>query len=77
VSTFRDSITPASRPGYDEAVAAAGRIFAAVRRERDELAACGGAEAVAEAVGGPSREEIAALYTRLREQAQQKGRTAA
>ncbi len=56
----------------EDACARAGRIFAAARRERDELAARGGPQAVADAAyvpGGPSKEEIAAAYERLRQQA--------
>lgn len=52
----------------DEACARAARVLSAARRERGELAARGGPEAVAEAAyvpGGPSKPELAALYVRL------------
>ena len=53
-----------------DACTRAGRILAAARAERDDLAARGGPEAVAEAAfvpGGASKEGIAAAYARLRD----------
>jgi histidinol dehydrogenase len=55
-----------------QAIAAAARVLAIARAGRDELYTWGGAAAVAEAAyvpGGPSRDEIAATYERLRRQA--------
>jgi len=54
-----------------DACARAGRILTAARAERDELAARGGPEAVAEAAhvpGGPNQQQIAATYERLRDE---------
>lgn len=55
---------------YEAAIAAAGRLKALADAERDHLAATRGTRAVAEAAlrpGGPSAEEIEALYIRLRD----------
>jgi hypothetical protein len=67
--------------GNTAAITAAGRALAAARRERDELAARGGPEAVAEAAAPNGSDEekdaLAAQYQHLSQQAQTGGDTAA
>lgn len=56
---------------YAAAVTAAAQILATARRTRDQLAADGGPQAVAQAAhypGGPSRPDIAARYEALADQ---------
>jgi hypothetical protein len=80
VTTFRDAIAPCNRPRYDQAIAEAARILAEAGRERDELAARGGAGAVADAAyipAGPSKEEIATVYGRLQAEARDRNTKAA
>lgn len=75
MSEYRDSLPDdATRARYDEAIAAAAKVLARARRERDMLAAAHGTRAVAEAAWYPghplgSVEAIEASYTGLREQA--------
>lgn len=83
MSTPYADLTPAQRKRCDAAVKAAGVVLAAAQAEQDELfgrtlAATGSEHAAAMAVaeqafkpGGPSREQLAATYLRLREQAAQ------
>lgn len=67
MSAYADTLPPGQRSVYEQAVAAAGRELAAMRRRRDALAAAGGARAVAEAAAGPgdSPGEIERIYERL------------
>ena len=60
----------------EQAIADAGVFFAHVRRSIAETANAGGPEAVAAQAhvpGGPGRQEIAARYVRLHEQATRAG----
>jgi hypothetical protein len=59
---------------FEVAIANAGRLKALADRERDHLARTRGTRAVAEAAyrpGGPTVEEIEALYIRLRDRSRQ------
>jgi hypothetical protein len=63
--TTGDDPTSAQQARRAQAIAAAGQILADAIADQAELYAAGGAMAVADAAyvnGGPSREEIAALY---------------
>ena len=73
MSTFRDSLpADATRARYDAAMEGFAGLLAAACDERDALYMTGGSMAVARAAfvpGGPSLEQIAALYEELRNEA--------